>query len=107
MSPTARVTAAPRGTKRATTARARASPTWSRFQTAREKNRCARDQWAFPASPAACHIPVTVRGLFPDSTPVTSTAIVVNEGAVKHGRRTSSTINRDDGTVTGTWTSPV
>lgn len=41
------VTAAPRGTKRATTARARASPTWSRFQTAREKNRCARDQVFF------------------------------------------------------------
>ncbi|MFF0018437.1 hypothetical protein [Streptomyces sp. NPDC005374] len=43
----------------------------------------------------------------PDSTTVTSAAIVVNVGAVKHGRRTSSTINRDDGTVTGTWTSPV
>ncbi|MFJ2865990.1 hypothetical protein [Kitasatospora sp. NPDC087314] len=48
----------------------RAGPTWPGFHTAREKNRCARDQWACPASPVACRIPVTVCGPFPDGTPV-------------------------------------
>src|SRR6266508_1881858 len=61
----------------------------------------------FPARPAACHIPVTVRGPLADSAPVTSDDIVANQGAVKHGRRTSTTISRDGGTVSGIRASPI
>jgi hypothetical protein len=54
---------------------------------------------ARPASPAASHIPVTVRRPDPPSIPVTSAVNVANDGAVKHPAATTSTAGKPDGTV--------
>ena len=99
MSSTATVNAWPSVVDAASTSRAKANPNASGSQRAWEKNRCARDQCARPAIPAAAHMPVTVRGSTAPNAPVTSNAKVRKVGAVNTARQAPSTSDRPAGTV--------
>ena len=63
------------------------------------EDRCARDQCARAAIPAAAHMPVTVRGSTAPNAPVTSNAKVRKVGAVNTARQAPSTSHRPAGTV--------
>jgi hypothetical protein len=81
VSSTATVISAPAATNSPTTRRASINPSVSGSHFISEKNLWARDQCTRPASPAATHIPVTVRGPAAHSAPTTRATNVANPGA--------------------------
>ncbi len=94
----ATVTGSPAGTSSATTSWATARPSWSGFQRAREKNRCARSWLQEPARPAPASIPHTVRFPVCARNPQARPQNVRNDGAVNNGARPASSVISDAGT---------